>query len=47
MQPRIFFKNTKKSPYVDGKNLEVPKFRQCVFADHQKYARLPKKSMSL
>jgi hypothetical protein len=38
-----FFLNTKNSPYVDGKNLEVPKFRQCVFTYHQNYARLPKK----
>ncbi len=26
----FFLKKTQNSPYLEGKNLEVPKFKQCV-----------------
>jgi hypothetical protein len=43
MQPRMLFLNTKSSPYVDGRNLKVPRFNKCVFANRQNYTGLPKK----
>jgi hypothetical protein len=33
--PKDFFLNTQKSSYFDEKNVEVPRFRQCVLAGHQ------------
>jgi hypothetical protein len=36
MQQRGFFvSNTQNSPYLDGKNLEVPRFRECVLVGCQ------------